>query len=453
MKNLFESKSHLKLIITLLSVSLLLGTFVSVGFSASEEEITINWWYESVAPKYKHVIIEDLIEPYEESHENVDVQLAVKQQLKQVLRQAVSAERGPDIILTMGPAEANRYAAKDLLLPLDSYLEKTGLMDELAPFALETGRYKGKIYSLPKTFESMGIIYNKSLFVENGWEPPTNREEWVTLCEKMLDKGVIPVASGNSDWRPTNEWFVTVYLNHYAGPENVYKALIGEKDWDDPVFVEAIKQFDNDFEKYWLKRNNYYSLTQADFMSMVATRQAGMTVVGSWGFQWTANPTYWPSDDEWGWAPFPTLREGVEYPIVDVGIGTTLSVNKNSKHREETANFLMAMFNNKQAIGKLLKDHPGEWLVPYDIPEKYTPEDVDPVFLKHVETQSRLIQEGNYGYATWTFLGPETWQWCYEGIEQVWHDKITAQEYMEKWDEVFNEEMEAGDIPPIPARR
>ena len=63
MKNLLQSKSHFKLIITLLSVSLLLGTLVSVGFSASEEEITINWWYEDVTPKYKDAIIENLIEP------------------------------------------------------------------------------------------------------------------------------------------------------------------------------------------------------------------------------------------------------------------------------------------------------------------------------------------------------------------------------------------------------
>lgn len=319
--------------------------------------------------------------------------------------------------------------------------------------ALDVGKVEGKTYSLPKTFESMGIIYNKSLFGEYGWKPPTNRDEWVALCESIKAKGILPVAGGNAAWRPTNEHYVTVYINHYPGPQVVYEALIGQRSWEDPLFVEAIETFKHDFLAYWPEFGTYSALDAPDFVPMVATRKAAMLVVGSWAFQWLVDPAYWPSEDQWGWTPFPSLREGVEYPLVDIGIGTTLSVNKNSKYPEEAARFLIWMLSNKEMIAKMLKDFPGEWIVPVDIPKELVPPGVDPVFFEHVDIQNELLKQDAYGYTTWTFLGPEAWQWCYEGIEEVWFGNISSQEYMKKWNEVFQKELQAGVVPPVPPRK
>jgi raffinose/stachyose/melibiose transport system substrate-binding protein len=261
------------------------------------------------------------------------------------------------------------------------------------------------------------------------------------------------VSLGNAEWRPTNEWFVSVYLNHYAGPENVYKALTGQLAWNNPLFVEAIKIFKQDFLNYWPKPDVYFSLGFVDSVPLIAMRQAAMMVVGSWAFQWVVDPTYWPSEDQWEWVPFPSLREGVDYPMVTIGVGTTLSVNKNSKHPDETARFLVWMLGYKEGIGKLLRDFPGEWLTPIEVPEEFIPAEVDPVFVKHFRTQSELIKKGAYGYTTWTFLGDRAWEWCYEGIEQVWLGQIPAEEYMKKWGEAFKKDLEAGVVPPIPERR
>lgn len=419
----------------------------------AQEKGKVTWWYETVTPENLQGLINDLVKPFENSHPGVEVEITVKDQLREVLRAAIVAGEGPDIVMTMGPAEANRYAKAGLLLPLDEYIRAAGLDSEIPSLFLDIGKVKGKVYSIPKTIESMGIIYNKSLFEENGWKVPTNREEWVTLCEKIKRKGIIPVAAGNSTWRPTNEHYVTVYLNHYAGPENVYKALTGQMSWSDPIFVKAIEMFKNDFKKYWPDFSTYSTMAAEDIVPMVAMRQAAMLVIGTWGFQWMGDPAYWPSDDEWGWAPFPSLNENVPYPIVDIGIGTTLSVNKNSEHPDLAADFLISMFKNKEGLAKLQRDFPGEWVAPVDIPSELIPEEVDPVFVEHIQTQYKLLKEGNYGYTTWTFLGPETWQWCYEGIEKVWLDQMTPEEYMKKWDEIFKKELEEGIVPPVPPRR
>lgn len=416
-----------------------------------EEKVAIVWWFEPVLPERIKAIEEAFIKPYENLNPHIKIQLIPKPGIYDLLPLVVPVGKGPDIIMTMGPADAIRFAAAGFLVPLDFYVKEAGLDKLLAPIALVAGMYKEKIYSLPKTFESMGIIYNKTLFEEYGWKPPTNRKEWVALCEAIKAKGILPVAAGNAGWRPSNEWHVTVYLNHYAGPENVYKALTGELRWDDPIFVKAIEMFKHDFLNYWPALEEYFTLGWADYMPMVALRKAAMTVIGSWGFGWLG-PEYWPSEDKWGWAPFPSLHEEVIYPLVAVGIGTTLSVAKYSKYPDEVAQFIVWMLSHKEGIAKLLRDDPGEWLVPIKIPKDLIPIKVDPVFIEHVHTQTGLLLKGAYGYTTWTFLGPETWTWCYEGIEKVWLGEITAKEYMEKWEEIFRKEFEAGLTPPVPKR-
>lgn len=429
----------------------LISAISLVSFS---QDVTVTWWYESVTPDNLKAMEENLVKPFEESHPGIKIEIIVKNQLQEVLRTAIIAGQGPDIIMTMGPAEANRYASAGYLLPLDEYLEKTGLLEEIPKMFLEVGKVGGKIYSIPKTMESMGVIYNKTLFEKYGLKEPKNRQEWLELNNSVKAQGILPIGAGNANWKPTNEHYVTLYLNHYAGPENVYKALKGELRWDDTLFVEAIEMLKTDFEKYWPKYEIYSVLNPEDFVPMVSMGQSAMFLVGTWGFQWVIDPDYWPSDDEFGWFPFPSLREDVPYPLADIGIGTTLSVNRNSPNSEEAAEFISwTLAQNKQGIANLLRDFPGEWIAPIEIPEEVVPNDVDPIFYEHVQTQYDLLQKGNYGYTTWTFLGPETWQWCYEGIEQVWLNKITPEEYMSKWQEIFTKELKEGLVPPIPERR
>ncbi|MBA7477530.1 hypothetical protein ES705_36868 [subsurface metagenome] len=417
-----------------------------------EEPITITWWLEALVPEEVEALERNLIKPFEEIYPHIDIDASVQPDLFEVLRLALPVGEGPDIVLTMGPAEAALYAAEGLLAPLDGHIVEAGLDELIAPLALSLGMVEGKIYSIPKTFESMGIIYNKSLFDEYGWEPATNRQEFVALMEAIKAEGILPVVAGNFEWRPTNEWFVTVYLNHYAGPENIYKALTGQLAWDAPIFVEAIEMFKQDFLHYWTKQADYPVLTFPDVMIQLATREAAMTVVGSWGFGWLADPTYWPSDDQWGWAPFPSLRQGVEYPSVAIGVGTTMSVSSLSPHIDEAARFIVWLLSYKEGIAAQLLDHPGEWIVAIEIPEELIPSGVDPVFMEHVLTQSDLIDKGAYGYTTWTWLAPEAWLWCYEGVEEVWLGSLTAEAYMEKWDEIFQRELAAGLIPPVAPR-
>ena len=76
------------------------------------------------------------------------------------------------------------------------------------------------------------------------------------------------------------------------------------------------------------------------------------------------------------------------------------------------------------------------------------------------ERQARLFEAigeasdaGNYGYLTWTFWPPRSDVYIYEEIELLWDGQITVEDYLAGLNDVFAEELAAGDIPPIPLRQ
>ena len=52
----------------------------------------------------------------------------------------------------------------------------------------------GKLYSIPSEIETLVLYYNKTLFEQNGWEPPKTLDELTALAEQIDAAGVIPFA-------------------------------------------------------------------------------------------------------------------------------------------------------------------------------------------------------------------------------------------------------------------
>ena len=113
--------------------------------------------------------------------------------------------------------------------PLDAYAEQFGWNDRFAKGSLEPRQGKRQALQHPDEIETLVLYYNKTLFEQNGWEPPKTIDELMALAEQINAAGIIPFAHANAEWRPANEWFVGEFLNHSAGgPQKVYDALTGK---------------------------------------------------------------------------------------------------------------------------------------------------------------------------------------------------------------------------------
>ncbi len=417
------------------------------------ESFKVVWWNESVDDAQKQVLIENFVDTFNAAHPDTPLDFTLQEDLDRVLRTAMQAGAGPDIVSTPGPGFVLEYVNAGHVLDLGVYDTQYGWKDKLLGWAYESGMIQGKLYSLPLTFESMIVYYNKTLFDSKGWKVPTNRAEMEAICEDAKADDIYPFPYGNSDWNPATEHLIGMFYDHYAGADNVYKALIGEKKWTDEEFVGAMKLMNDWFQKgyYSGSIDNYHALTWDDYWPMLATGKGAMIMTGTWGMQ-GAFPAFEESGQEWDWFPMPSLREGVR-PVYALAIGQTLSINAKSKHPNEAAAALDWVFSDKKRAMKIASGFNfGEWVVPLHLAAEDFPADTDARITRFYEEFGKVTGAGDYGYTTWTFWPAKTEVYIYQGFDDVLAGTLTVEEYLAEVQKQFDEERNAGKTPPVPKR-
>jgi raffinose/stachyose/melibiose transport system substrate-binding protein len=441
-----SSKSKLAAFVAALTAAASLSTM-----ALADGPVTL-WYQRGGNPEQQRILQRDLVEPFNAAHPTNPLTLDVRggPSGDKQIRMAVISGKGPDIVMTPGPSTTLALVQSGHLAPLDDYIKKYNLDKRILAPVLKTGEYKGHNYALPRTFETMVLYYNKTLFDKNGWSPPKTLAELNAVAEAMAAKNITPFSVGNADWRAANEWHVTVILNHFAGPENIYKALTGAIPWTDPVFVQAIDMLKSWYDKGWFGKN-YFSLTGDQEALLLAKGEAGMAPNGTFSFD-NMVAAFKQTGQELGVAPFPSLRDGLPYPIYSIGTGSTMSINKDSANPDGAGAFLDYLYSDA-FYDKISKDWPGDWNLPLtSVDEAKLAKNVSPLFAATIASFSKAVAQGNFGYTTWTFWPPATEDYLIHGIEQVWLGQISTTDYLNKMQEVFAKEMADGKVPPLAAR-
>lgn len=417
-----------------------------LGFAADQKQI--SFWYESASPENQEALQKLLVEPFNAAHPDQLLSVDVRgSDLDKQLRVAMLSGTGPDVVFTAGPSYVAAMAEAGQLLALDDYADKLGWNKRVLPLFLDLGRNDGKLYALAKTYETLGLFYNKTLFAANKWKAPTTIAELEALADEMKGKNMVPFAAGNADWRPANEWHFSIAVNSIAGPQNVFKALTGAIPWTDPAFVAAIDKLAHWWDKGYYGEN-YFSLTLEQSFAQLATGQAGIAPTGTWSF--TNVPTYFPpANAEPAFVGFPSASGD---PIFPLGIGSTLSVNAKSANPDGAAAVLDYMLSDK-FYSEMNSVWQGEWNLPLaDLSKVKLADNVLPLYTETMKQLAAAVGAGNYGYTTWTFLPPATDTYLVSGMEEVWLKKTSTADFLKKLDETFKKEKDEGKVPTIPPR-
>ncbi len=422
--------------------------------AASKSKVTF-WFQPPDGGSNTSCFVETAITPFNAQNDSVFVDAVSQPNAWDATRTALAGGSGPDIVVTPGPSFAFELVKADQLLELDDFGKEYNWNASFVPWALDLGRVNGKLYSVPNELETLVLYYNKTLFAKNGWQPPKTMDDLVTLTATIKKAGVIPFAHSNAEWRPTNEWFVGTFLNRVAGPGKVYEALTGKAKWTDPAFVRAIDTL-NALQKngdFMGGLDRYYTATGAERLTAFGNGEAAMNIEGTWAmaneegsmssfFGAAANNT-----NEWDWVPIPGASAGDS--IFDIGIGSTYSIAKTAKDPKAAAAFLNYLFS-AQVQAKLLAAC-GSAPAPVRL-QADALQGIDPRKARILEAMGKSSDAGTYGYTTWTFWPPKSDVYIYEEIERVWAGDITSQQYLEGLQKQFDDEVKAGDIPPIPKR-
>ena len=416
---------------------------------ADDERKVVTFWFAQANSDGQAALRSDLVDAFNASQDKYLLQLEVKgAAVNNLLKVALLAGNGPDIVQTSGPAYLTAIANAGQLLPLDDFAARYKWKERFLPALLNTGVYGNKLYALPRDYESMHLFFNKQLFSENGWKVPTNRAELEQVADAALAKGIVPFGAGNADWKGVNEWLMTVFFNNVAGPDNVRKALSGELPWTAPPFVEAVELSKSWYNKGYFGKN-YFSLTIEQSFLQVVNGKAAMAMNGTWSFGTKSYGMSKP-DTVMDVVPIPGLSERVTAPLVHLACGATLSIAKSSQNAEGAAAVFEFMLSRK-FYETMNRDWPGKWALPVkDLPPDLLQGIGYPLFEKTIAGLHEAFSKGRFGFTTWTFWPNASNSYVIEGIEQVWLNRITTEAFLNRLQTVFAQEYREGKVPPLP---
>ena len=424
----------------------------SAGSPASSRPFSM--WYSFQEIQQEQYFKEQYVAPWNAANPSTQLALTVKPQttLAQLEQTAIGAGQGPDLVFESGSSTVIPLAQAKQIVPLDSYASKYGWDKILLPWAFQASSWEGKLWSVPNAYETMLMYYNPATFSRYGWKPPTNLEETEALFAEAHGRGLQPITAGNAGWRGVNEWFVTMFWNHYSGPDALYQALTGQIQWTDPVFVEPLQILQRWFSNGWVgvSSQDYFTTQFSTCYNNLVSGKALTYWSGTWEF---ANlPLYFgPAGNNsatWTWANLPQLRPEIPAVVNELSIGGTYSINATAKDPDAVARFFGWYLANKQAAVIGLKEFGNE---PPPIP--LTSSDwvagTNPNFSRAYDQMAVNSAAGNVGYTTWTFWPPQSDTYVIDSMDGVITGSTKPQDYCAGLQSVFKTELAQGKVPPL----
>ena len=418
----------------------------------------VDFWMDIQGDANQKYFTDNVAKPFETAKPKIDLNTTFYKgdDLRRLVQTALQARSGPDIVRGPSATQTLAWSKAHVLSDLTPYSKKWGWDQKLSKWALQAFTTDGKLYALPMRVDTMLLYFNRTLFDSKGWKQPTNRDELEALAAEAHGQGITPFGSSNVDWKAAGEWLMTVFWNHYSGPDALHQALSGEIKFTDPVFVDAVTLLKGYFDKGWISGgvDKYFAVPSQEIGANFGAGKSAMIPQGGWfmsqvGQYFGAKAK---NQNDWDWMPLPALRSEVKYPLYEMGIGGSLAINEASKNKDAAAEFLNWYYGDRTAALKRMADVPATYNIPIDFADTDIPSSIDPRAGRVLTALNKAVATGDYGYVTWTWWPPKTDVFVYEGLEQVLTGKLTAAEYCKQLDQKFTAEQADGTIPQLLAR-
>lgn len=191
----------------LFTVVLLLGCFSLVG--CGKEEGGKKTKIELVHYKPEAVsYFEEVEKKFNESHKDIELKISSPNDAMTVLKTRFIREDNPDIIGIGGEFNFSNFIDAGMLMDISDFdglkdIRRKYLdIDENLKFVPTKGTY-----GVPYMANAAGILYNKDMFQENGWQIPETWDELLALCEEIKKAGKLPFYMGYKDtWTCLSPW-------------------------------------------------------------------------------------------------------------------------------------------------------------------------------------------------------------------------------------------------------
>ena len=347
----------MKKVLAVLLTALLLLPVAGCGGGGSTETsddgtVTLHFLHKWPQPEYVFYF-DELIASFEKDHPNIKIEVESYDDasIKDKLRILMGAGDAPDIFFSWSGEFAQKFIRNNAVLDLTPYLEedsawKDSIMEAgLEPFSDGQGKY----YGIPLRINGKFFVYNKDIFDKVGVSAPTTYDEFLTVCEKIKQAGITPIAFGN-----INPWagchYITTF-NQKLVADDVRRSNYYYKtgDFTDPGYVKALylmkELSDKGYFNYGanaIEHNMCYETLSLGEQAMFYVELEEFSDINK-------------RLDNWGFFPMPAITDGAGNQNFITGAPDGFMVSNKTEHPEEAVEFLKYMTSMEQAT-KLVND-------------------------------------------------------------------------------------------------
>lgn len=182
---------------------------LSVGCGGGDKTAEGKTVIEMVQYKQEAVdIFEEFEKGFNETHDDILLKIDSPNDAMTILKTRFIREDNPDIIGIGGDINYSNFLDADMLMDISDY---DGLADIKENY-LDTNKDleyipKDGVYAMPYMANAAGILFNRDMFKEHGWEIPTTWEELLELCDTIQAEGILPMYFGFKDaWTCLAPW-------------------------------------------------------------------------------------------------------------------------------------------------------------------------------------------------------------------------------------------------------
>jgi raffinose/stachyose/melibiose transport system substrate-binding protein len=283
---------------------------------------------------------DEMAERFNATHDNIHLTIESPNEAMTVLKTRLVREDYPDIVGIGGDINYSNFLDAGLFMDVSDF---EGVSDIKSAYmeiedALEFVPTEG-VYALPYVANAAGILYNKDMFEEYGWEVPTTWTEFITLCETIQSTtDIYPLYFGYKDtWTCLAPW--NALAVGLADPNTCSLVNAGTTTFLDAYFEVAEK--DRALLDY--AEPNPYAYSYNDACTAFARGEAAMYPIGSYAVPQiqSVNPDI--TVDSF---VFPA-NENEEDNVLNSGVDLQFCVMKETKNKEAVYEVLSFLYEDE----------------------------------------------------------------------------------------------------------
>lgn len=319
------------LLLAALSSTLLLQGCASGESSDGKVHITMIQYKPEAVKAF-----EKIEERFNAAHDDIYLDIESPNEAMTVLKTRLIREDYPDIMGIGGDINYSNFLDAELFADISDL----DVVSDIKPAYLQIDKDlefipQEGVYALPYAANAAGILYNKDMFDENGWEIPQTWSEFISLCDTIKSTGTNPLYLGYKDtWTCLAPWNALAVglapsdvCSRVNSGDTTFKAEYAE-------VAEKIKVLLDYAEP------NPYAYSYNDACTAFARGESAMYPIGSYAVPQILSVNPDMNIDSF---PFPANDNEADN-VLNSGIDLQFSVMKESKNKEaayEVLRFLL----------------------------------------------------------------------------------------------------------------